>query len=548
MEKVWSRRRLLAAAVAGTVAGCSDTSSEGTSDETRAPGTASPSRNPPAAGDTEQTPRDSAAVHHVSVDGADSNPGTEAEPLGSIQAGIDQAGPGETVYVHPGEYHENVRIRAGGEPDAPLTLTGPADAVLKPRRDNDFETVGVGASHVHITGLTLSGLHDTDEPETAQSYHRSHLVLLNTAPEEVGYIEDLVISPHRIGYAGGALINSKRIKDSDIGGFKVIGPAGAGWLFSERRGHYGEIVYLGTSPDNIAERGTFDEYDHTRNVRVHHIDNSEGHPHSELVDCKEGTRNITVEYCTDAGGVQSGDSYQSQAVNLGGRGCTVRWNVVRNATGSGVVIGPNLLLSSPETFAAEPETEKERAMGKDHAIYGNVFTGNSSDAIDLLRASAFPGRDSNPLPADQRVLCGNLFDGYSDASPDGSCPSGLPVGEGVGHLGGESPWSGPAPTADDVFSQHRTAPELDISVSAQDVVSEADIEATITVTNDDDSSKRLVFRLLTGNYELASKSVDIQAGERRGVDFTVDGLSGPTEVSITRDGQKIGRVRVFDNR
>ncbi|WP_121820225.1 DUF1565 domain-containing protein [Halostella salina] len=546
MNQRVSRRQLLATAVAGTLGGCQGASPTGTTADTTTSGTTGTAQTPTSAADSERTDDDRSAVLHVSLDGDDANPGTEAKPLASIQTALDRAGPGETVYVHPGEYYEYVRIQDGGEPDAPLTLTGPPDAVLKPPRDNEWEALGVDASYVHITGLTFSGLYNPDEPEQAESYAPTHLIFLNSSAAEVGYIEGLVVSPHRIGHAGGALINSKRIKNSEIGGFKVIGPAGAYWLFSERDGHYGEVVYLGTAADNLARRGNFEDYDHTRNVRVHHIDNSEGHPHAELVDCKEGTRNITVEYCTDAGGVQSDDSFYSRSVSLGGRDCTVRWNVIRNAKGTAVGIGPVAFLSDPGTYLAEPQTETERQMGTGHAIYGNVFTGNRSDAVDLLRASARPGRDSNPLPSDQRAICGNLFDGYTDAAPGSSCPSGLPTSDGVGHLGGDSPWEGTPPTKEAAFSGHRTAPNLDVSVSAADVPAETEIEATITVTNTGDSAERVVFRLRHVGYKLADRTVTVPAGETEEVRFSVGGLAAPKELAITRNGQKIGRIHVVD--
>jgi hypothetical protein len=549
-----SRRRVLsmtAAAGIGGVAGCVTSSPGGEQSSRDDASTPEPTETAgtPTSG---RTPNSRPGVLHVSVAGADTNPGTETEPLASIQAAIDRAGPGDTVYVHPGEYRENVRIRDGGEPGAPLTLTGPADAVLKPKRENEWEALGVGASHVRVTGLTFSGLYDPDEPENAQSYAKTHLVYLNTNATETGYLEGLVVSPHRIGYAGGALINSKRIKDSAIGGFEVIGPAGAGWLFSERDGHYGEVVYLGTAADKLVERGNFEDYDHTRNVRVHHIDNSAGHPHSELVDCKTGTRNITVEYCTDAGGVQSDDSYWSQAIALGGRDCTVRWNVVRDAMGSGVGIGPVGFKSKFENdsgngaYLTEPRTEKERRMGKGHAVYGNVFTGNSADAIDFVRESYRPGRDSNPLPEDQRALCGNLFDGYSDGAPDSACPSGLPAGDGVGHLGGESPWSGTAATKGGAFSRHAARPDLDVSVRARDVPAETTIEATVTVTNTGEGSESVTVRLRDRGYLLADETAAVPAGGTRDVRCTSGGLEAPAEVSVTLNGQKIERVRVVD--
>jgi hypothetical protein len=482
---------------------------------------------------------------HVAPDGDDANPGTEDEPVATIQAAVDEAGPGQTVSVHPGEYFEFIEFTEDGELDAPITLTGPPEAILKPPKDVDWGCIGVGANHIHITGLTISGLYDPDAPKNPESYTPGHLISLNTwAEDSDDYLEGLVVSPHRIGNAGGALINSVMIEDCNIGGFEIIGPAGAAWLFDEAgEGHYDEFVYLGTATDNRSERG-YDEYDRTRNIRVHHIDNSAGHPHSELVDIKEGVSNVTVEYCTDAGGIQSEDSYTSQAVQLGGYDCTVRWNVLQNAQGSGVEIGPWGYLSSPGEFLAKPETEFERQLGKGNAIYGNVFTGNTTDAIDFLRESWRPGQDGNPLPEDQRALCDNLYDGYSDADPSKSCSSNLPSSEGVGHLGGESPWDGDTPTQEGVFEADAMAPQLETTVDADDVPTNTEIEATVTITNNSDRSEEVALRFRVREHVLEDQSVSVAAGETREVTFTTGGIPNPAEVWILRNGQKIGRVRV----
>lgn len=533
-------------------AGCalnsvSDSDTQSSQDHSPTDGAQKTPRTPTDDSDSQRTTDEDPTVIHVATDGDDTNSGTESAPLATIQAGVDRAGPGDKVYVHPGEYRENVRIQNGGEPDAPLTLTGPADAVLKPKRENRWESLGVAASHVHLTGMTFSGLFDPEEPENPESYARTHLIYLNPNAAEDGYLDGLVVSPHRIGYAGGALINSKRIKNSEIGGFKVIGPAGAAWLFSERTGHYGEIVYLGTAADNLVERGNFEDYDHTRNVRVHHIDNSAGHPHSELVDCKEGTRNITIEYCTDAGGIQSDDSYWSQAINLSGRACTVRWNVIRDAMGSGVEIMPFYKSNVGDgIFLGEPQTAEERKMGKDHAIYGNVFTGNSADAINFVRESYRPGRESNPRPEDQRVLCGNLFDGYSDGAPGASCPSDIPTGDGVGHLGGESPWTGTAPAKEAAFDRYGVWDDIEFSVNAQNVPDGTEIKATVMLTNTGDSTREMTVRIRDRGYLITSKTVRVAADETREVQCTSSGLDAPAEVAITLNGKKIGRVQVID--
>ena len=54
---------------------------------------------------------------HVAVNGDDSNPGTRAAPLRTIQRAADLAQPGDTVTVHEGVYRERVNPPRGGESD-----------------------------------------------------------------------------------------------------------------------------------------------------------------------------------------------------------------------------------------------------------------------------------------------------------------------------------------------------------------------------------------------------------------------------------------------
>jgi hypothetical protein len=75
--------------------------------------------------------------------------------------------------------------------------------------------------------------------------------------------------------------------------------------------------------------------------------------------------------------------------------------------------------------------------------------------------------------------------------------------------------------------------------------SKYNVSATITNTGDD--PEEVVFRLRVSEFLLASETVVVPAGETRTVELTEGGLPDPNELAITRNGQKVGFVRVTDD-
>lgn len=329
-------------------------------------------------------------------------------PDESIQTAINQAQPGDTVYVQPGEYRENIETVRSGKKGSPITLTGPADAVFM--GGGSARSFEIKHSHIHLTGLTLDGLHDRNSPDQLDSYRDK---MVYAEPTNSTYLEDLIVSPHGAGNTFGECIRLSMTKQSIVGDFSVIGATGREHYGpGNQSGSNGEVVYLGTSPSQIDESPHNGNVDETRNICVRKIDNSEGHKHSELVNTKEGTRNILIEYCTDRNSVYP----EGGEINIQGQETVARFNDLQDSDGAAVRVGWST--SDPDAPDA----------GKLNSVYYNILKNNSGDAIKLPKSDAGPG--------EQNYLCGNDYNGSTADTPGSSCPRKLPTSDIWGASGG----------------------------------------------------------------------------------------------------------------
>jgi len=389
--------------------------------------------------------------YYVSPTGSDRNVGSEQQPLQTIQQALNRARPGTTIHVQPGTYKTPVSTVRGGTSDAPITITGPRDAVFN--ANGPFE---INHSHVHLKGLTFDGLHTPSAPEDVDSYSESILQVNETlyetiksgnydreeVPEEA-YVTDVVVKPHAIGNCRSDLIKVHWSQNVEVGEFEVIGPAGVKYLKSDTPGHNGEIVYVG----NPINKGY--PVDETNNVHIHHIDNSAGYAHNEMVDVKGGAHDVLIEYCTTANGgeyiLEGHDRDSECVVHLGGRDCVLRWCDIKSSQGQAVEVaswGP----AHPERFEENTGVElpdTADTFGIENSIYGNRFVNYAGLAVQY--PIVYPD-DGDPHiaegfgPDEQAHICDNTIDGPTHGTPTKACDADRPTTDQIGHLGGDSPW------------------------------------------------------------------------------------------------------------
>lgn len=381
-----SRRKLIAAVSSAGLyglAGCTDGGGTTTTSE-----------------ETPSTPQENSTTIFVSPDGDDDNAGTQDAPVTTIQTALQTVGPGETVHLLPGEYRQTIQTVQDGEPDNPITVTGSADAVLRPSSGSS-DAVTITHHHFHLRGITINGLLEPDHDYEDYNAWVDRCVFITPTPrydEGVEYVTGAVIEPAKIGNSAKAMIQTIRTRDASIGDFEVIGPAGMQFdprVENYEKGHIREIVYIGNAE---VARGTdyypYETLDKSRNIRVHHIDNSAGYRHNELVDIKLGSTDITVEYCTTRNGCHNSEGTVDAVITIQGNDCTVRWNDIQECP---LGVGFGSWAPSDDVDGAE--------WSQNNAVYGNTIR---DFAAGPFRLWSNPERSLGPVSFDdQRVICGN---------------------------------------------------------------------------------------------------------------------------------------------
>jgi len=333
--------------------------------------------------------------------------GTPDETFGTIQAAVDAAMAGDTVTVPAGTYREKVTTARSGTADAPITIVGPESAVLRGAR-GAYGVVRINHSHIHLRGLTIEGLLDPDHPDRLASYVAGQLVQTRPPPSTDDYLRNIVVAPHAIGYSRRSLVGLERTVGAEIGPCRISGLAGAAYQLGGEESRNGELFYIGTSYSNLgADWHPWTELDETRDVRIHHIDNSEGHPHAMAVDLKEGTRNVTVEYVTDRNAGHVGTDETPGAISFKSQDSTVRWSHIADSP-----IGAEFAPSTP-----------------DQPVSGNDLY--ACRLADLGREPIVVTSRGTSLD-DQGILCGNQVDGVEGPLYD-RCPAEVPTSETIGH-------------------------------------------------------------------------------------------------------------------
>lgn len=269
-----------------------------------------------------------------------------------LRSALAAARPGQTIRLAPGEYHGSFVTQRAGTASLPITLVGPADAVLVndgpsgsgpscPAPTSGWDS-GYGlwlyaAPYWNLFGFTVKdskkGIILDDSPHvTIDRVHVHHI------DEEAVHF--------RRSSADGVIRNSR---------ISHTGLVQAG---------YGEGVYIGSANSNWACHGNSGGVD--RSDRVEVLDNRFG-PNiaAEHIDVKEGTFDGVISGNTFDGTGISGQNSADSWVDVKGIGYVIERN-----TGS---------FASPGTFANGYETHNPATTPSYANGCGNVWRDNASD-------------------------------------------------------------------------------------------------------------------------------------------------------------------------
>jgi hypothetical protein len=380
-------------------------------------------------GPTNQSPEPGAEARqmYVSPTGNDTGDGSQAAPLRTIQAALDDAEAGTVINLAPGEYREQPTTQRDGDPGAPITIRGPENG-KDPSGRNQAVLYGTGRifnidhSNYTLEGFTIDGQEGLPAAQLptdlgavdafkagAQSQIKDSKLIYIGSADTARDITGITIRNMFLTEAGTECVRLRNNATGNTIADSVIQYCG---LFGKKSEddedgeggegggrfefHNGEGVYIGTSPksDNqpMADNDTSSGNQVTGNtIRTFG---------SECFNVKENAHDNVFENNECSGNTEPRE-FNGSNVELRGHGNIVRGNVIADSAGWNVKI--------------QSDDEDDYDNG------GNVLADNT-----LSGSAAEPVRIGSDAP--QGAFCGNrvtaaqAVDGPSPGDITAPCP------------------------------------------------------------------------------------------------------------------------------
>ena len=315
---------------------------------------------------------------YVSPQGNDSSQGSFQQPFKTIQKAVNLAQPGQTIYLLPGQYFQDIVSARNGSLQSPISILGRQDAIIKGAGAS--RVIEINHDNIIISGFTLDGLYG--DASKASGYRD----MLNYAvgKESKNGVTGLKITDMNIKNSGGECIRLKYFAQNNEIANNVIQNCGIYDFKFSAGGKNGEGIYIGTAPEQLSKNPTLD-IDKSNNNYIHN--NSIQTNGNEGVDIKEGSTGNIVEYNIIRGQKDS----ESGGLDSRGDSNIFRYNDVAESLGAGIRFGG--------------DNYKGVQYGKNNIAYGNKITNNKFGAFKI---QATP----------QGNICGNILSGNGSATGD----------------------------------------------------------------------------------------------------------------------------------
>ncbi len=340
-----------------------------------------PKADPPLA----ETANSVKATWYVSSQGNDAANGVSPDaPFKTIQRAIDLAQPGESIYVLPGIYMQDLVSKRDGKEQAPITIIGPPNAIIKGAGSDRI--IEIRHDYLTLKGFTVDGRYASRK--SASSYRDKLLYVIGSRPKKG--VTGLKVLSMNFKNAGGECIRLRYFSQHNEIAYSTITGCGAFDFIFKDGGKNGEGVYIGTAPEQRSDgKNPTSDPDQSNNNWIHHNTfNTNG---NECVDIKEASQFTVVEYntCTGQRDPESG------GMDSRGESNTFRYNEIVNNVGAGVRLGGD---GSSE--------------GINNTVYGNSIKNNKAGGIKVLRTP-------------QGKICGNAMSGNSKGNMVGEYGSNI---------------------------------------------------------------------------------------------------------------------------
>ena len=318
---------------------------------------------------------------YVTPTGAGNRDGrSSANAFNSIQQALDAVQPGDTIYLGDGDYFQALITKRHGTANAPITIVGSANAVLRGAA-NEGRIFQINHDYYVLDGWTING-HDGSGNSTGD-YRDKLLYVHGQAAAYGGEVRrgprGLEVRNMRFMNAGGECIRLRYFVQQANIHHNTISNCGIYDFVLNGGGKNGEGIYIGTAADQWGDgKNPTNEADGSNANYVHHnVFNTQG---NECTEVKEGGTGNIIEYNDCTGNKDP----EAAGFASRGDGNIFRYNTIYGHVGGGLRFGGHVV--------------NGYQFGVRNAAYGNTIYANSAGGIK------FQVKPQEPI-------CGNNFSG-----------------------------------------------------------------------------------------------------------------------------------------